>query len=49
MLSTLMTFPNVSSFISALHIQKASRADGLCARFIRASPCMARLVTVSFD
>ena len=36
----------VSSFISALHIQKASGADGLCAQFIRASPCMARLVTV---
>ena len=36
----------VSSFISALHIQKASGADGLSARFIRASPCMARLVTV---
>ena len=36
----------VSSFISALHIQKASGADGLSARFIRASPCVARLVTV---
>ena len=38
----------VSSFISALHIQKASGADGLSARFIKASPYMARLVTV-FD
>ena len=36
----------VSSFISALHIQKAFGADGLSARFIKASPCMARLVTV---
>ena len=36
----------VSSFISALHIQKASGANGLSAQFIRASPCMVRLVTV---
>ena len=36
----------VSSVISALHIQKAFGADGLSARFIKASPCMARLVTV---
>ena len=36
----------VSSFISALHIQKASEADGFSAQFIRASSCMARLITV---
>jgi len=37
---------SVSALISALHVQKASGADGLSAQFIRASPCMARLVTV---
>ena len=37
---------SVSTLISALHIQKASGADGLSARFIRASPCMTRPVTV---
>ena len=37
---------SVSALVSALHIQKASGADGLSAQFIRASPCMARLVTV---
>ena len=39
----------MSTLISALRIQKASGADGLSARFIRASPCMARLVTVSIN
>jgi len=37
---------SVSALISTLHIQKAPGADGLSARFIRASHCMARLVTV---
>jgi len=37
---------SVSALISTLHIQKASGADGLSTRFIRASPYMARLVTV---
>ena len=36
----------VSSLVSALHTEKASGTDGLSARFIKASPCMARLVTV---
>ena len=37
---------SVSLIISSLHVQKASGADGLPTRFIRASPYMARLVTV---
>ena len=37
---------SVSTLVSGLCIQKASGADGLSAQFIRASPCMARLVTV---
>ena len=36
----------VSLIISSLCVQKASGADGLPTRFIRASPNMARLVTV---
>ena len=32
--------------ISSLHVQKASGTDGLSALFIRASSCMARLVSV---
>jgi len=37
---------SVSALIFTLHIQKASGVDGPSARFIRASPCMTRLVTV---
>ena len=37
---------SVSLIISSLHVQKASGADGLPTRFVRASPYMARLVTV---
>ena len=37
---------SVSSIISSLHVQNASGADGLPTRFVRASPYMARLVTV---
>ena len=37
---------SVSSTICSLHVQKASGADGLPTWFVRASPYMARLVTV---
>ena len=37
---------SVSSIVSSLHVQKASGADGLPTRFVKASPFMARLITV---
>ena len=42
----LIDVESVSLIISSLHVQKASGADGLPTRFVRASPYMARLVTV---
>ena len=37
---------SVSLIVSSLHVQKASGADGLPTRFIKASPFMIRLITV---
>ena len=37
---------SVSLIVSSLHVQKASGADGIPTKFVKASPFMTRLITV---